>query len=67
MSSDDPTPEPPRLDRPSRSGPEEIPDWVRQLEREIRVGPGARLRIWFGRHARGLWLNPRPTNTWTLR
>ncbi|MEU4479622.1 hypothetical protein AB0F68_16420 [Micromonospora sp. NPDC023966] len=53
MSSDDLTPEPPRLDRPS-PGPEEIPDWVRQLEREIRVGPATRLRIWFGRHARGL-------------
>ncbi|MET8833616.1 hypothetical protein ABZV78_06850 [Micromonospora sp. NPDC004540] len=56
MSSDDPTPEPPRLDRHSRSGPEEIPDWVRQLEREIRVGPATRLRIWLGRHARRLRL-----------
>ncbi|WP_262287277.1 hypothetical protein [Micromonospora sp. MA102] len=56
MSSDDFTPEPPRLDRPSGGGPEEIPDWVRQLEREIRLGPAARLRIWFGRHARGLRL-----------
>ncbi|NES28424.1 hypothetical protein GCE86_01545 [Micromonospora terminaliae] len=56
MSSDDPTPEPPRPGRPSGSGPEEIPDWVRQLEREIRVGPAARLRIWLGRHARGLRL-----------
>ncbi|KAB1904797.1 hypothetical protein, partial [Micromonospora sp. AMSO31t] len=56
MSSDDLTPEPPRLDRPSGGGPEEIPDWVRQLEREIHVGPAARLRIWFGRHARGLRL-----------
>ncbi|MFU8871261.1 hypothetical protein [Micromonospora sp. SL4-19] len=54
MSSDDLTPEPPRIDRPSSGGPEEIPEWVRQLEREIRVGPAVRLRIWFGRHARKL-------------
>ncbi|MFI2651905.1 hypothetical protein [Micromonospora fulviviridis] len=56
MSSDDPAPEPPRLDRPFPGGPEEIPDWVRQLEREIRVGPAVRLRIWFRRHARRLRL-----------
>ncbi|PWU52900.1 hypothetical protein DLE60_26070 [Micromonospora globispora] len=54
MNSDDLTPEPPRLDRPSPGGPDEFPDWVRQLEREIRVGRAVRLRIWFGRHARKL-------------
>ena len=47
MTSDDPTPEP-SLDRPAGK-PDDFPDWLRQLEREIQPSRSVRLRIWFRR------------------
>lgn len=46
MTTDDPA-----TDRTDR---EDFPDWLRQLERDIRPGPGVRLRIWCRRRSRRL-------------
>ncbi|WP_446219091.1 hypothetical protein [Micromonospora sp. IBHARD004] len=51
MTSDDPTHEPPsRPDRP-RADPAGFPDWLHQLEKELRVSRSVRLRIWCRRRA----------------
>ena len=51
MTSADPTPEPSSRPDPARPGSAEFPDWLHQLEKEIRLGRTVRLRIWFRRRA----------------